>query len=146
MTRTTRMIAIAATAMIGALSAGPAFAADNAMQVCGAKYQAAKKANTLSAGQTWNLYLAQCRAGMAKPVAVAAPAKPAPAAATAKPARVVTPSKPATASGQPTAAQSAMYAREKQCGAQWKADKAAKKVPATQTWPQYWSACNKRMK
>jgi len=146
MTYTTRMIAIAATAVIGAVSASPAVAADNAMQVCGAKYQAAKKANALPTGQTWNQYLAQCRAGMAKPAAVTPPAKPAPAAATAKPARAVAPAKPATASGQPTAAQSAMYAREKQCGAQWRADKAAKKVPATQTWPQYWSACNKRIK
>jgi hypothetical protein len=39
-----------------------------------------------------------------------------------------------------------MYARERQCGAQYRAEKAAGKLPAGQTWPQYWSACNKRMK
>jgi hypothetical protein len=39
-----------------------------------------------------------------------------------------------------------MYARERQCGAQYRAEKAAGKLPAGQTWPQYWSACNKRIK
>ena len=141
----TKMIAIATALAIGGAAAGPAFAADNAMKVCGAKYQAAKTAKTLPAGQTWNQYLAQCRGTMAKPAAVTTPAKPAPVPA-AKPARAVTPAKPASTPGQPTAAQAAMYARERQCGAQWKADKAAKKVSAGQTWPQYWSACNKRMK
>jgi hypothetical protein len=145
MTHTGRMIVIATAMVIGGAAASPAFAADNAMKVCGAKYQAARTAKSIPATETWNQYLAQCRAGMAKPAAVTAPAKPAPAVA-ARPARVVTPAKPATTPGQPTAAQAAMYARERQCGAQWKADKAAKKVSASETWPQYWSACNKRMK
>ena len=39
-----------------------------------------------------------------------------------------------------------MYARERACGAEWKAEKAAGKIPAGQKWPQYWSACNKRKK
>jgi hypothetical protein len=138
----------AVLASIGA--AGPAFAADNAMKVCGAKYQAAKTAKSIPATETWNQYLAQCRASLTKPAAVTPPVKPIVAApakpvVAAKPARVVT-AKPATPPGQPTAAQSAMYARERQCGAQYRADKAAKKIPAGQTWPQYWSACNKRMK
>lgn len=116
-----------------ALTASPAFA-DNAMQVCGAKYQAAKKANTLPAGQTWAQYLAQCRASMApapKP-AVAAAAAPA--------------SHPRTAPRQDTPAMQAMHERQRQCGAQWKADKAAHKIPANMGWPQYWSQCNARMK
>ena len=129
-----RKLTIAAVVLAGLGFASPTSAADNAMQVCGAKYQAAKKANTLG-NQTWAQFLAQCRAGFAKPAAVA---KPAPSA---KPAAVVKP-----ASGQPSAAQKAMYEREKQCGAQWRADNAAKKVPAGMTWPKYWSACNKRMK
>ncbi|MBN8815600.1 MAG: hypothetical protein J0J06_09155 [Sphingomonas sp.] len=119
MNHTAKMMAMATTVLIGGASASPALAADNAMKVCGAKYQAAKAAKTIPAGETWNQYLAQCRSTLPKPAA-----KP----------------------GQPTAAQSAMYARERQCGAQWRADSAAKKVPAGQTWPQYWSACNKRMK
>ncbi|MDB5677429.1 hypothetical protein [Sphingomonas bacterium] len=134
-----KSIAIAAAVAVG-FAALPAFAAENAMQVCGAKYQAAKKANTLPAGQTWNQFLAQCRAAMPKPAATVAPVKPAPAA---KPAAAA---KPARTPGQPSAAQKAMYERERQCGAQWRADSAAKKVPAGMKWPQYWSACNKRMK
>ena len=133
------ILKLAAVALIAAGTIGTANAADNAMQVCGAKYQAAKTAKTLPAGQTWNQFLAQCRADLPKTAAApTAAAKPAVAkAATAKPARVA---------GQPSAAQTAMYARERQCGVQWKSDKAAGKVPAGQTWPQYWSACNKRMK
>jgi hypothetical protein len=37
-------------------------------------------------------------------------------------------------------------ARERACAAEWKADKAAGKIPAGMKWPQYWSACNKRKK
>ncbi|THD34557.1 MAG: hypothetical protein E7773_15060 [Sphingomonas sp.] len=121
-------------------AASPAFA-ENAMQVCGAKYQAAKKANTLPAGQTWNQFLAACRASMPKPATAAvAPVKPAPTMVALKPAKATKPR------GEPSAAQKAMYAREKQCGVQWRADKAAGKVAAGMKWPQYWSACNKRMK
>jgi hypothetical protein len=130
--------------LAGIGTAAPAFAADNAMKVCGAKYQAAKTAKTLPAGQTWNQYLAQCRASLPKPAAVTTPAKPA-AAAKPAPARVAA-AKPAKTPGQPSPAQAAMYARERQCGAQYRAEKAAGKLPAGQTWPQYWSACNKRMK
>jgi hypothetical protein len=139
-------VKLAAAALIAVGMSGAAHA-DNAMQVCGAKYQAAKTAKTLPAGQTWNQFLAQCRTTLPKTTATT-PAKPvAPAAAAAKPAvaKVATPKAPRVA-GQPSAAQSAMYARERQCGTQWKADKAAGKIPAGTKWPQYWSACNKRMK
>jgi hypothetical protein len=136
---------LAGAALVAALTIAPAHAADNAMKVCGAKYQAAKTAKTLPAGQTWNQYLAQCRTTLPKaaPAAVAAPAKPAIAAAPAPAPKAMTAS---TSGRTPTAGQQAMYTRERQCGAQWKADKAAGKVPAGQTWPQYWSACNKRLK
>ncbi|HEX4694494.1 hypothetical protein [Sphingomonas sp.] len=136
MTQDIRKLAIAAAMLAGIGLASPALAAENAMQVCGAKYQAAKKANTLPAGQTWNQFLAACRAGMPKPAAAVAP----------KPARAVAAKPAARPAGQPSAAQKAMYEREHQCGAQWRADSAAKKVPAGMKWPQYWSACNKRMK
>jgi len=43
-------------------------------------------------------------------------------------------------------AQAAMRERQKKCGAEWKAAKAAGKIQKGQTWPQYWSACNKRLK
>jgi hypothetical protein len=132
----------ACAALLGAMAlAAPAHAADNVMQACGAKYQAAKKANQLG-GQTWNQYLAACRASMkgSAPAAAAAPV------AMPKPVAAAKPTAAPHVKGQPSAAQSAMYAREKQCGQQWKADKAANKVPAGMKWPQYWSACNKRMK
>jgi hypothetical protein len=47
---------------------------------------------------------------------------------------------------EPSASQVALRARQKQCGEQWRADKTAGKVQDGQKWPQYWSACNKRLK
>ena len=49
------------------VAAGPAHAADNVMQACGARYQAAKVGKTLPAGQTWPQFLSACRASLAKP-------------------------------------------------------------------------------
>ena len=46
----------------------------------------------------------------------------------------------------PSAAVSAMRERQKKCGAEWKEAKAAGTVAKGQKWPQYWSACNKRLK
>lgn len=46
----------------------------------------------------------------------------------------------------PTPAQLAFRARQKKCGAEWKAAKAAGKVEKGMKWPQFWSACNKRLK
>ena len=125
-----RMLVAAMTVAGMAAAASPASAADSPMKVCGAKYQAAKTANSLPAGQTWAQFLAQCRASLPKPAVVAAPKPAGPAGP--KPAR--------------SAAQAATAQRQHQCGEQWKADKAAGKLTAGQTWPQYWSACNKRLK
>ncbi len=46
----------------------------------------------------------------------------------------------------PSADVTAMRERQKKCGAEWKAAKAAGKIEKGQTWPKYWSACNKRLK
>ena len=46
----------------------------------------------------------------------------------------------------PSAGMLAMRERQKKCGAEWKAAKAAGKVEKGQKWPQFWSACNKRLK
>jgi len=46
----------------------------------------------------------------------------------------------------PTPGQLAARERLKKCGAEWKAAKAAGKVEKGMKWPQYWSACNKRLK
>jgi len=74
--------------------------------------------------------------------AAAAPEKPAPAA-TAKPPAPKSTSTPAT---KPTGGRAAEVARERACGKDWKADKAAKKIPQGMTWPKYWSECDKRKK
>jgi len=58
----------------------------------------------------------------------------APAATEEKSARKVSP-------GQQAARQ-----RQKQCGEEWRAQKAAGKIAEGQKWPQYWSACNTRLK
>jgi hypothetical protein len=46
----------------------------------------------------------------------------------------------------PTAGQVAARERMKKCGAEWQAAKAAGKTEKGMKWPQYWSACNKRLK
>ncbi len=129
-------------------ASGPAQALS--MKECSAKYKAAKAAGTLN-GMKWNDFRkAQCGAE-----ATAAPAGTPPAAET-KPAAPPTTkttksaSPPTTTTNAPakpmSAGRQAMIARERACGAEWKADKAAGKIPAGQKWPQYWSACNKRKK
>ncbi|MBI1201408.1 MAG: hypothetical protein GC182_02740 [Rhodopseudomonas sp.] len=52
----------------------------------------------------------------------------------------------AKAKKPPTPGQLAARERQKKCGAEWKAAKAAGKIEAGMKWPQYWSACNKRLK
>jgi hypothetical protein len=74
-------------------------------------------------------------------------------AATEKPATTTTgtraekPAAPKPAANEPDGKQGrvAFVARERACGADWKTDKAAGKT-GDQTWPQYWSDCNKRKK
>lgn len=43
-------------------------------------------------------------------------------------------------------AQVALRQRQKQCGEEWQAAKAAGKIAKEMKWPQYWSACNKRLR
>ena len=153
----------AATAVFAAVAfAGPAFAQANVMKECGAQYQTAKAGNAL-AGKTWNQYLAECRVRVsatpaatttgpapAAPAAAAAPAanplKPAAAAPVAAP---VVAAKPAAtpAAAPASGGKQAMIARERECGAEWKANKVEliKATPGLK-WPQYWSACNTRLK
>jgi hypothetical protein len=135
----------AAIVAAGMVAGSPALA-DNAMQVCGAKYQAAKTAKTLPAGQTWNQFLAQCRTTLPKTAAVAAAGAPPAAAGRPIPATPAASAVVAKSARAQSPAMAAVHDRQRQCGAQWKADKAAGKIPAGQTWPKYWSACNTRLK
>ena len=45
-----------------------------------------------------------------------------------------------------TANQVALRERQKKCAAEWKEAKKAGKIEKGMKWPQYWSACNKRLK
>lgn len=94
-------------------------------------------------------FRAGCMKGAA-PAAAAAAVKPAASVAAAPAAKAVAPTAPVVETASPgkplTTAQHASNARIKDCGAQWTATKNAGKIPAGQTWPQYWSACSKRMK
>jgi hypothetical protein len=129
-----------------ALAVAPGPAQALTMKECSAKYHEAKTAGTLN-GQKWNDFRkAQCGAEAAAepaapppapPPAAAPPPPPKPAPTTAAPA-----AKPAT--GSP--GRQAFLARERACGAEWKADKAAGKIPAGQKWPQYWHLCDARKK
>lgn len=46
---------------------------------------------------------------------------------------------------EPSPGQLALRERQRKCGAEWREAK-AKGTTGGQKWPQYWSACNKRMK
>ncbi|WP_174290916.1 hypothetical protein [Sphingomonas bacterium] len=142
---------IGAAALLTTMAAAsPATAQANVMKECAAKYQAAKAGKTLPAGQTWIQYLAQCRGTMkaAAPAVAAAPvAAKTVAARTVATTTTTRTNVPVAARppGQRTPGQIAEVSRQKQCGTQWKADKAAGKTGSL-TWPQYWSACSKRLK
>jgi hypothetical protein len=44
------------------------------------------------------------------------------------------------------AARSAVHERQRRCGTEWRQARAAGKLKRGMTWPQYWSACNTRLK
>jgi hypothetical protein len=52
----------------------------------------------------------------------------------------------AKAKKAPSPGQLAARERQKKCAVEWKAAKAAGKIEKGQKWPQFWSACNKRLK
>jgi hypothetical protein len=54
---------------------------------------------------------------------------------------------PASVSGEKgKPGRQAMYARERACGKEWREEKAAGRIEKGQTWPKFWSECDKRMK
>ena len=142
-----------------------AFAANATMTACSTQYKADKAAGKVAAGTKWSDYYSTCAAQMKAAGTTAAPAAAAaaPAAAAAAPAAAAAVAAPAAAAaattdagpkvlttgknGKPlTPGQVKRNARITQCGKNWQADKAANKIAAGQTWPQYWSACNKTLK
>lgn len=112
------------------------------MKECAAEWDKMKTAKQ-TGGMKYRDFSKQCMAG-----AAAAPSAPTAAPATAAPAPAATPA-PATTTAKPatgSTGRQAMIARERACGAEWKADKAAGKIQAGMKWPQYWSDCDKRKK
>ena len=125
------LIALGALASVAALV--PVAGQAKTLKECAAQWDQMKAANQ-TGGMKYRDFTKQCMSGAAP-----AAAAPAPAPATAAPAAAA---KPATG----LSGRQAMIARERACGAEWKADKAAGRIPAGQKWPQYWSACNTRKK
>jgi hypothetical protein len=153
------------------LASGAFFSASQAasntsfMQGCSTQWKAMKTAGTVPAGQKWSDFLKTCTASA--PVATAAPVVPAAnkaklvAAAPIAPAttatttptsvvkKVLTPAAKTATTLTPISTSKGMFAEQsriKECGAEWKTAKASNKILAGQTWPQFWSACDARLK
>ena len=158
----TPVLLMAATAALGV---GPANAASNAtMTACFEQYQSEKDAGTLPQGTIWTKFYSDCAARMKKGKATAttAPVKKTKKAAVKSPAvedtpGYVPPEPTATdktaavstknASGKPlSASEIAFRKRIRECGAKWREDKAKGTLPTGEKWPQFWSACNTRLK
>src|SRR5215468_12767292 len=115
-----------------AFSATPSFAQKKTVKACQEEWRANKAANE-AAKITEKDFVAKCRAEAATPAATTTTAAPAAAP-------------PKMAAKKPADPKQAEYARERACGKEWKAEKAAGKVQAGMTWPQFWSECDKRKK
>jgi hypothetical protein len=156
------VLLMAATAVWGV---GPANAASNStMTTCFEKYQSEKDAGTLPQGTIWTKFYTDCAARLKKGKATATTAsvKKSKKATVAKSPAVedtpgYVPQEPTAddktavpakdASGKPlSAAQIAFRKRIHECGTEWSQDKAKGKIPAGEKWPQFWSACNTRLK
>ena len=130
------LIVVAALASAAALA--PVAAQAKTLKECAAQWDQMKAANQ-TGGMKYRDFTKQCMSGAAAPVG-AAPATATPT--TAAPAPAARAAKPAT--GSP--GRQAMIARERACGAEWKADKAAGRIQAGMKWPQYWHECDARKK
>ena len=150
--------AAAAPAVKAAAPAAPAAAAaavtpsGSFLKDCSTAWNGMKTAKTVPAGMTFKDFVA-AKCVVAGAPAAAAPAAPAAAAVPAKMTKTEAPTEPTAAdapvktvdkNGKPlTPGQMAFYAREKLCGAEWRG---LATKPVGMKWPQYLSACNKRLK
>ena len=114
-----------------AFSATPSFAQKKTVKACQEEWRANKAANE-AAKITEKDFVAKCRAEVATPAATTTTGAPA--------------APPKAVAKKPADPKQAEYARERACGKEWKTEKAAGKVQAGMTWPQYWSECDKRKK
>jgi hypothetical protein len=131
---------IASGVFLAALAGASMPAQAKTMKECAAEWDAMKAAKQTN-GMKYRDFSKQCMSG-----------EPAPAAETKAPPPPPPPPKTMTTTTTPPPAKpmspgrAAMIARERACGAEWKADKAAGKITVGMKWPQYWSACDKRKK
>ena len=142
-----------ASGLLFAALAGTSMSAEaKTMKECAAEWQQMKAAKTTN-GMKYKDFSKQCMTGEPAPAGAppAAETKPMPPPPPAPPPPKTTTTMPPPAAGAAPAkpmspGRAAMIARERACGAEWKADKAAGKIQAGMKWPQYWSACDKRKK
>jgi hypothetical protein len=145
----TFILASASALAFASVSVAPAAALT--MKECSAKYQEAKKANTLK-GQKWNDFRkAECGDDDADEAAAAAavPDTPAPAATPAKPAGKAKAAVFPKAVAQKYSNETAGKARLKTCADQYNANKATN-ANGDLKWIEkgggYWSQCNTKLK
>jgi len=136
-----RHLTISVAILLGATALEATSAQALTMKECSAKYKEAKAAGTLN-GMKWNDFRkSQCGAE-----ATAPPAAGTPPAAESKPAPAPTTAEKPVAEKPVSEGRKTEYARERACGKEWKAAKAAGTRPPGMKWPQYWSECDKRKK
>jgi hypothetical protein len=151
-----------ATLVLATLLGQPAHAATNAtMTTCFEQWQSAKDAGTEPKGELWADYYKKCAARMKKTMGVDKKAsttrtkakKPAadeastevpPEPTTADQAKAI-PTKDASGKAL-SAGEIAFRRRIKKCGVEWHQDQDKGYLPESETWPQFWSACNMRLK
>lgn len=112
-------------------------------KICSNQYQAAKTAGTLK-GRKWPQFLSECSAAIKNDKSDAATVPPDPETTGS----IKSTTAPAARSdGKPMSpGEAAFRQRIHECSGEWQHDKAAGTLPAGQKWPQFWSACNARLK
>jgi hypothetical protein len=118
------------------------------MKECAAQWKEMKAANQTN-GMKYRDFSKQCMSGGETPAAETPPPKAeTPPKTEAKP--MPAPKPAPTAAGEPakpaTGGRAAMIARERACGAEWKAKKADGTRPPGMKWPQFWHECDQRKK
>jgi hypothetical protein len=112
-------------------------------QICSEQYQAAKTAGTLG-GKKWSQFYSDCAADIRddKSDTAETPDEPKVQKTATTKYKVPTVDKNGKAL---SAGQIAFRQRIHECSVEWQRDKAANRLKG-QKWPQYWSACNTRLK
>jgi hypothetical protein len=136
----------AKTTQTATATTGGGMSAKAVTKECSTQYQAAKTAGTLN-GQKWPQFLSACSDSLKSDDSDATvPDEPAPTKAATKTTKTQVAKAQTSADGKPLSpAQVAFRARISECGDQWQQAKASNKTRGM-TWPQYWSACNTRLK